>query len=151
MCRNWSAAMEQGMTGDAPRSTGSAASGPPDLTVFYDGDCPLCRSEIGFYRGCAGAERIAFVDVATTFGGNVAPDLDKRTALARFHARRTDGTLVSGAAGFGELWLALPGWRWLGRVVTVPAVSPIAEAAYRGFLRLRPAIQWLWRRRSGSI
>jgi predicted DCC family thiol-disulfide oxidoreductase YuxK len=124
-------------------------STPPttaDLTVFFDGSCPLCRSEIGLYRTCLGADRIAFVDVAAVDAGNVAMGLDKTAALARFHVQTSDGQLHSGAAGFTQLWLALPRWRWLGRITRLPGISTVAELSYRGFLRVRPAMQWLWRR-----
>jgi predicted DCC family thiol-disulfide oxidoreductase YuxK len=117
-----------------------------DLTVFYDGACPLCRSEIGLYRNCAGADRVAFVDVAAADGGNVASGLDKTSALARFHVQTADGQLYSGAAGFAQLWLTLPGWRWLGRITMLPGIRTFAEIAYRGFLHIRPGIQWIWRR-----
>jgi predicted DCC family thiol-disulfide oxidoreductase YuxK len=117
-----------------------------DLTVFYDGDCPLCRSEIGLYRNCAGAERVAFVDVAAANAGDVAAGLDKSAALARFHVQTADGQVHSGAAGFAQLWSTLPGWRWLGRLTMLPGVRTVAEVAYRGFLLVRPGIQWLWRR-----
>lgn len=117
-----------------------------DLTVFYDGACPLCRSEIGVYRDCRGAERVAFVDVsALPPGATVAEGLDQATALARFHVRKPDGTLASGAVGFGQLWLTLPGWRWLGHLVLLPGIRQLAELAYRGFLLIRPAIQRRWR------
>jgi predicted DCC family thiol-disulfide oxidoreductase YuxK len=116
-----------------------------DLTVFYDGACPLCTAEIGLYRGCRGAERIAFVDVAAAGGGPVAPGLDRAAALKRFHVRSADGSLASGAAGFGYLWLALPGWRWLGRIVLLPGILQVTELTYRGFLKVRPALQWIWR------
>lgn len=116
-----------------------------DVTVYYDGACPLCRSEIGVYQGCQGSERVAFVDVSTVTGEAVAPDLDRATALARFHVRRADGTLASGAEGFGTLWLVLPGWGWLGRIVLLPGICQTAELAYRGFLLIRPAIQRRWR------
>ena len=116
-----------------------------DLTVFYDGACPLCNAEIGFYRACRGAERVAFVDVAAAGGGQVAPGLDRCAALKRFHVRNADGSLASGAAGFGHLWLALPGWRWLGRIVLLPVFLQVTELTYRGFLNLRPALQWIWR------
>jgi predicted DCC family thiol-disulfide oxidoreductase YuxK len=117
-----------------------------DLTVFFDGGCPLCRSEIGLYRNCVGAERIAFVDVAAADTGNVADGLEKSAALARFHVRTADGQLHSGAAGFAQLWLTLPGWRWLGQIVLLPGISAATEFAYRAFLRVRPLMQWIWRR-----
>ena len=112
------------------------------VAVFYDGSCPLCTAEIGIYRQCAGAETISFVDVSALQSVTIVDRLDKATAMKRFHVRRADGTLVSGAAGFGHLWLALPAWRWLGRIVLLPGVVQAAELAYRGFLVVRPALQW---------
>lgn len=108
------------------------------LTVYYDGACPVCSREIGVYRGCAGAERIAWVDVAAADAPPlVADDLSRAQAMARFHVRAEDGTLVSGAAAFAALWRALPGWRWAGRVATLPLIAGALEALYRGFLALR--------------
>ncbi|AWN53039.1 DUF393 domain-containing protein [Methylobacterium sp. 17Sr1-1] len=119
---------------------------PDDLTVYYDGACPLCRTEIGHYRGCAGAERVRFVDLATLHDdASLGPGLDRAAAQARFHVREADGRLVSGAAAFARLWRRLPAWRWLGRLVEVRVlgcrpVLLLAEAAYRLFLPLRPCL-----------
>ncbi|MCJ2014284.1 thiol-disulfide oxidoreductase DCC family protein [Methylobacterium sp. J-076] len=116
------------------------------LRVYYDGGCPLCRAEIDHYRRCAGADRLTFVNVGH---GEAAPDLgaglDRNAALGRFHVRDADGRLASGAAAFARLWRTLPGWRWLGRLVElrvfgVQPVLPLAEAAYRLFLPLRPGL-----------
>lgn len=135
-----------------PMAEGTPArSDPPresetDLSVYYDGGCPLCRAEIGHYRRCAGSERVRFVDV-----GRGAPaaalgeGLDREAALRRFHVRDAQGRLVSGAAAFARLWQTLPGWRWLGRLVALKVLGvrpllPVAEAAYRLFLPLRPTL-----------
>ena len=115
------------------------------MTVFYDGSCPLCTAEIGIYRHCAGAETVAFIDVSALEPGTIVTGLDKATALRRFHVRDADGALVSGAEGFGHLWLALPAWRWLGRIVLLPGVLQATEVVYRGFLVVRPALQWMFR------
>ena len=115
------------------------------VTVFYDGSCPLCTAEIGIYRHCAGAETVAFIDVSMNETGTIGTGLDKATALKRFHVRDADGTLVSGAEGFGRLWLSLPGWRWLGRIVLLPGVLQVTEAVYSGFLVVRPGLQWMFR------
>ena len=84
------------------------------LTVYYDGACPLCRREIALYQSAEGADRLAFVDVACAPAEGPATDLDRDSALKRFHVRDSEGRLVSGAAAFGAMWLALPRWRWLG-------------------------------------
>ncbi len=116
----------------------------PVCTVYFDGACPVCSREIAHYKTRAGAERLAFVDVSAAPGADdPAPDLSRTEALARMHARLPDGTLVSGAAAFAALWSALPGWRWLGRLVALPGPRYLAEGAYRLFLFARP----LWRRR----
>lgn len=115
------------------------------MTVFYDGSCPLCTAEVGIYRRCAGVDTVAFIDVSAHEPGTIVTGLDKATARKRFHVRDADGTLVSGAEGFGRLWLSLPGWRGLGRIVLLPGVLQVAEAVYSGFLVVRPALQWMFR------
>jgi predicted DCC family thiol-disulfide oxidoreductase YuxK len=120
------------------------------VTVFYDGSCPLCTAEIGVYRRCAGVDTVAFVDVSTHEPVMIVSGLDKETALARFHVRDAEGRLVSGAEAFGHLWLALPAWRWLGRVVLLPGVLQATEFVYRGFLVVRPGLQWIFRATSST-
>lgn len=107
-----------------------------DLTVYYDGGCPLCRAEIGVYRNNDGAEDIEFVDITNT--SDLGEDLDPEDAAARFHVRKADGSLVSGAEGFVEIWMRLPGWRWLAAMSKIPGMLWLMEGAYRAFLPIRP-------------
>lgn len=120
---------------------------PAALTVYFDGDCPLCSVEIAHYRACDRAGALAFVDAA----GNAAmlpPDLKQADALARFHVRQTDGRLVSGAAAFVAVWRVLPRWRWLARIASLPGVTTMLEAGYRLILPWRPRLAALLVRRS---
>ena len=66
--------------------------------------------------------------------------------MARFHVRLPSGELLSGAAAFAALWRSMPGWRWLGRLASLPGVTPVLELAYKGFLRIRPGMQRFARR-----
>lgn len=66
--------------------------------------------------------------------------------MARFHVRTSSGEMLSGAAAFVQLWLLFPGWRWLGRVGSLPGMQPVLECLYRAFLRVRPAVQRLVRK-----
>ena len=120
----------------------SSAAETAVCEVFYDGACPLCRAEIDLYRR-SGAD-VQFTDVS---GGGTPPiEISRETALKRFHMRRRDGQLVSGAAAFAQLWKATPGWRWLGHVAALPPFVWIGEGLYRVFLVIRPALQGLARR-----
>ena len=114
----------------------------PRTTVYFDGACPVCSREMAVYQRAAGAERIAFVDAAACREARVAPDLARAAALDSLHVRRPDGTLVSGAAAFAELWKTLPRWAWLGRFAALPGVRQAAELAYRGFQRARRLGPW---------
>jgi predicted DCC family thiol-disulfide oxidoreductase YuxK len=111
---------------------------------MFDGDCPLCRREIGLYQSLAPLQPVAWMDVSKKDAGLNAAE--QARYMARFHVRLHDGQVLSGAAAFVALWLAMPGWRWLGRLGRLPGVTPTLELAYRGFLHLRPWLQRLVRR-----
>ncbi len=115
-----------------------------ELTVYFDGSCPLCRGEIALYRRQRGAERLAWVDVSAP--AELGEGLSCEAAMRRFHVREAQGRLHSGGAAFARLWRALPGWRVLGWVFAWPPLSWALEAAYRLFLPLRPRLQrWVHR------
>ena len=111
----------------------------PSLTVLYDGQCPLCRREIGVYRGLRPNTPVCFADVNDI--ATLPPGTTREQLLARFHVRSSDGQLLSGAEAFLALWAALPGWRWLARVGRVQGVAWAMERVYRVFLRVRPMLQ----------
>ena len=128
-----------------PTRTGAA------LTVLYDGNCPLCRREIGVYQGLtplanlkAGAQgdapSLRFCDVSSPHtalpAGGTQADY-----MARFHVQQANGQVLSGAAAFVALWRVLPGWRWLARAASLPGATPLLEVFYRAFLTVRPTMQ----------
>jgi predicted DCC family thiol-disulfide oxidoreductase YuxK len=115
------------------------ASAPP-LTVLYDGACPLCRREIGVYRGLQPNTPVCFADVSDP-ASPLPSGTTREQLLARFHVRGSDGRLLSGAQAFLALWAALPGWLWLARVGRVPGMAWVMERVYRVFLRVRPRLQ----------
>lgn len=120
------------------------------LTVLYDGGCPLCRREIAHVQGLAKeGSALCFVDISTTSDTRPATDRfasDRQALLARFHVQREDGSRLSGAAAFVAMWARLPGWRWAARLAQLPGALTLLEAAYRGFLLMRPALQAIARR-----
>ena len=112
-------------------------------TLYYDGSCPLCRTEIEIYRRSDRSEALAFVDVSEA-GASIPSGLTQRRALERFHVRARNGEILSGAAAFVEVWARLPRWRWAARVAALPGAMAVLEFAYCRFLPVRPLISRLF-------
>jgi predicted DCC family thiol-disulfide oxidoreductase YuxK len=125
---------------NAPLATTTNASHDPKAaaTVYFDGGCPICAKEISWYQPRAGGVTFANIDADTAAP---APDLTREAALARLHARTTDGRLVSGASAFIALWRTIPALRPLARVLDNRPTIAVLDVAYAGFLRVRK----LWR------
>ena len=121
------------------------------LIVYFDGACPLCATEIAYYLRQDTARAVRFLD-ASQDGIVLGSDLSKRQAMARFHVRTSDGSLVSGAAAFVELWRALPRWSWAARLARGRRTMAMLEIGYRSFLHIRPGLSKLarWLQNFGS-
>ena len=111
------------------------------VTVWYDGDCPLCVREIALMRRLDRRQRIDFVEARSATGCPV----DTETLLARFHARERGADIVSGAAAFAAMWRAIPMLRPLGLLARFRPVLWFLERLYLLFLRVRPRMQRLTR------
>ena len=111
----------------------------PEVTVWYDNDCPLCVREIGLMRRLDGRKAINFVSIQ---GGTSCP-ISTDELMQRFHAQERGKPVVSGAAAFAAMWRAIPILRPIGVLARFRPVLWILERMYRGFLVVRP---WLQRR-----
>jgi predicted DCC family thiol-disulfide oxidoreductase YuxK len=115
------------------------------VSVFFDGSCPLCRREVRMYQKIASSVPIHWIDVSSNLQENTT-GRSCAQLMSRFHVRTADGVLLSGARAFIALWLVFPGWRWLGRLGSLPLMPTVLELLYRGFLRIRPGMQWIARK-----
>jgi predicted DCC family thiol-disulfide oxidoreductase YuxK len=119
------------------------------LTVWYNSKCPVCSAGISRQRDrllrAARSGIIEFRDI------NLEPE-----ALARFgagiedvrrrlHAVDAQGRLHVGADCAIAVWRRTPGDAWLGWLLALPLIRPIARFAYDRFAdRL-----YAWNRRKG--
>jgi len=117
--------------------SGMSTTHHPSTTVYFDGACPVCSREIGMVRRQIGADDLQWVDVANCEASALGVGLTRSAAMARLHLRRADGSLVSGARAFTELWRALPRWAWAGRLLGSGPGLWLLESGYSVFLFVR--------------
>jgi predicted DCC family thiol-disulfide oxidoreductase YuxK len=112
------------------------------LTLYFDGDCPLCAREIKLLRARAAPDQLLLVDISAPAFDAQSLGFTREQMEASLHARFDDGTWVTGldatlwswrAAGLGR-WAAPLGWRPL---------RPLLTLGYRLFCRWRPHLAWL--------
>lgn len=113
----------------------------PDVTVYFDGACPLCRREIAFYRDLRGADTIDWVNVANCNDEDIPANVSREQLLGRFHIQMADLSVKSGAEAFVEIWRKLTAFRFLAGLARIPGAMPVLELGYAGFLKFRPKIQ----------
>ncbi|CZT36849.1 thiol-disulfide oxidoreductase DCC family protein [Rhizobium sp. 9140] len=111
------------------------------VTVWFDSGCPLCQREIALMRRLDRRGAIRFIDACDP---SSACPIDRGDILARFHAEER-GRLITGAAAFAAMWRAIPLLRPLGILAGWAPATPLFDTAYRGFLRVRPRLQRLFR------
>ena len=68
----------------------------PEVTVWYDSDCPLCVREIRLMRKLDKRQAIDFVSIQGQTGCPLSTD----ELMKRFHAQERGEDIVSGAAAF---------------------------------------------------
>lgn len=112
------------------------------LTLYFDGDCPLCAREIKILRRHAAESRLLFVDISSSAFDAKVLGFTFEQMQSALHARFADGRWVTGldatlwswrAAGLG-FWATPLTWR---------AIRPLLAVGYRLFCRVRPHLAWL--------
>ena len=109
------------------------------LTIFYDGSCSVCAGEMAVYRRRDSRNRLNFVDIGS--GDFVAENYGRSRDefMKQLHVRDATGRYFLAVDGFIAIWQAFPGtlYPWLGRLLALPPVRPLAGLGYRLFARLR--------------
>ncbi len=113
----------------------------PEVSLFWDGACPLCRREIQYYKWLDTEKRVDWVDIQTQPERLAVHGVPLEVALARIHGTDRRGTLVQGVPAFLAVWEVLPYWNVLPPIVrTFPFAMPLVDAAYSWWAKRRPGI-----------
>jgi predicted DCC family thiol-disulfide oxidoreductase YuxK len=101
------------------------------LTLLFDGACPLCMREVRFLKVRDLNKRIAFVDIdAQEYAAADHGGITYREAMGRIHALRADGTVLQDVEVFREAY-RLVGLGWVYAPTRWPLIGPLVNGIYR--------------------
>jgi predicted DCC family thiol-disulfide oxidoreductase YuxK len=106
-----------------------------ELTILYDGACPLCVREVRFLgdrdrRRHPGAPRLAFVDIDNIdYDPAAHGGIGYREAMGRIHAIGASGEVLQDVDVFRCAY-ALIGLGWLYAPTGWPLLAPLVNALY---------------------
>ena len=109
--------------------------------IFFDGDCPLCKREIKFYKSIEPPQTFEWRNLWEPGAIHQDSGFNKTDAMKSLHVLDTAGNLHTGVDAFAKIWDQFPKLRWLSLLVKLPVVYQLACVGYAGFARLR----LLWR------
>jgi predicted DCC family thiol-disulfide oxidoreductase YuxK len=118
-----------------------------EVEVFFDGECPLCRREIGLLRRLDLRRRIRFTDFAVPEFDPAPLHKSHAELMEEIHGQLPDGTVITGVEVFRRLYGAV-GLRWVMPLTRLPGVSHLLDYGYRVFARNR--LNWTGRCRTGD-
>ena len=108
-----------------------------EITVLYDGDCPLCLREIRMLeRLDRGNGRLGLRDIAGPGFRAADYGVTHDALMARIHGVLPDGRLIEGMEVFRRAYAAV-GLGWLLAPTGWPGLRWLFDAAYRWFARNR--------------
>ncbi len=115
-------------------ATAMATAEKKDLTVFYDGACPYCRTEIKWYKILDKKNTIRWIDITCDKAMLENHNIDYSKAMSELHVMSSDGQYHIGVAGFFVLWSRLPFYRLVSSVLRrFPFVVRLLNKGYKIF------------------
>ena len=117
----------------------TTATAAPELTMYYDGQCPLCVAEVEFLQSRNRLGQLAFVDVTQTGFEAAGHNISCEAAMAQIHGRTADVQVLVGVPVFASAYkLAnLPVLAWL---LSRRWLMPLLQPAYVLFAKHRQTI-----------
>jgi predicted DCC family thiol-disulfide oxidoreductase YuxK len=102
---------------------------PSSHTVFYDGACPLCRSEMGLLMRDNRAGHLRFVDITQPGFDAEALGVTPSALMARLHVLRDDGHWLVGVPAVQAVYAAT-GHTCIATALAHPLLARLAGPAY---------------------
>ena len=108
-----------------------------NLTVFYDGNCGLCNSEINFYKKLDKKKNFNWVDINLNADVLRNYNIDFDDSLMYLHAIDKNGKKKVGIDAFIIIWNEFKYFKILSSLVSIPPFKIISHIIYNFWARRR--------------
>ncbi len=113
-----------------------------DLTIFYDGGCPLCAAEMRHLNSLDIAGKIAYENIYAADFGARFPHIDQQEADRILHGQLANGELIFGLDVTYQAWALVGKRRWVA-MLRWPVIKQVADISYLFFAKHRHRISRL--------
>lgn len=112
------------------RTAGAAKTAQAD--IYYNGECPVCRTEMEHYAEiCATARpELRFIDSTQVRNDFTACGLRQEHLERRVYIRAANGQILSGMPAIIALWSRMPRYEWASRLFSLPVIRQATELLY---------------------
>lgn len=111
---------------------------PPLGTIYFDGLCLACSTEINHYRRLPGSEKFNFLDITDPQFKPQEHGIDPYSVHKVMHVRDPQGRLHQGVDAFRAIWREIPRYQGLYSLSEKKVVRSILEVGYKFFVVIRP-------------
>lgn len=106
-----------------------------DWTLAFDGQCRLCLRSVEWIRVRLGPGAPTFVDARDPgldgLPAEARPQVRPEDLLEEMHLFGPEGEVFRGSRAVEEVLRRTPRWRWLGSLLSLPPIRPLARRVYQ--------------------
>ena len=107
------------------------------LTIFFDGECPLCKREVDFLHSRNKKGHLTFIDINNSdFFLDLKYAITYKQAMDRIHALKSDGSIIMDIKIFQEAY-SLIGLGWIYAPTKLPILDKFIEFIYALWAKYR--------------
>lgn len=121
---------------DFVKEDASSKGGDPKVTLYYDGDCPLCEREISILRSITPPKKVLYEDISENTYNSEKHGKSCSVLMAEIHAKDEHGNWLIGMDAFRAVYAHTP-YKNLLMLTKLPIVKNVFDFGYSVFAKNR--------------
>ncbi len=114
------------------------------ITVYFDGQCPLCVNEVAKWKKAAFEYEVEWLDITDNDELLLSHGIDPRKALLELHTKTDDGRILTSIDSYALLLRNLPRWKYFGWLIGLPVIKQVLKWCYDRITKVRLKREGRW-------